>query len=50
MGEDKQQKRKSKKQLEREIDEHTLYQLSVRSQLLAEAFARELQRRVDYIV
>jgi hypothetical protein len=49
MGEDKQQKRRSKKELERQIDEHTLYQLGVRSQLLAEAFKLETKRKVDYI-
>jgi hypothetical protein len=49
MGEDKQRKRKSKKELEREIDEHTLYQLSVRTELLNEAYKLEMKRRVDYI-
>jgi hypothetical protein len=50
MEEAKQRKRKTKKELERQIDEHTLYQLSVRTQLLAEAFKLESQRRTDYIV
>jgi hypothetical protein len=50
MGEDKQRKRRSKKELERQIDEHTLYQLGVRSQMLSEAYKLEMKRRVDYIV
>ena len=50
MEEDKQRKRRSKKELERQIDEHTLYQLSVRTELLSEAYKLEMKRRVDYIV
>jgi hypothetical protein len=50
MEEDKQRKRRSKKELERQINEHTLYHLGVRTQLLNEAYKLEMKRRVDYVV